>query len=674
MEGKIRKGQATFAVFAVIILIGAAVASAGFYYNPDYRPVNLEGGIEKFSSCSALTSVLKEAQEVYGYGGFGFRGGIVPMATQTLGIAEDSSAGGAKADYSETNIQVAGVDEADIVKTDGEFIYTLTKSRLIIAHAYPPAEAQILSETEIEGFSPQEMFIHGNRVIVFGFTHSGGYKDYPEMEYMIYPYYESTATVKVFDISDKANPREERNLDFEGSYVTSRKIGSQVYFVINSRPNYQILEQGGNVIPVYRDSTAGEDFKPLCNCVDVGYFEPVIPETFITVVSFDVSNPDFEVKKETILGSGENVYTSQENMYIAETFYPQRAVYEIAMDVQIGSKTQQKAEEELKELEITTNIHKFSLGDGFSYIGNMQAPGSVLNQFSMDEYNNHFRIATTRGSWGGWFSGGSESSNSIYIFDSSLEMVGSIEDIAPGETIYSARFMGDRGYMVTFKKIDPFFVIDLSDPTNPKILGKLKIPGYSDYLHPYDENHIIGIGKEAVEAKEGDFAWFQGIKMAVFDVTDVSNPVEMHKIVIGDRGTDSDALHDHKAFLFDREKQLLVIPILLAEIKDKSYPQQYGDYIYQGAYVYTLTLENGFELRGRVTHYEEDDVFLKSGYYFRGDNSVRRALYIGENLYTVSDSKIKINSLGDLTEIKELKFTEVDEGYTGQIIEEVMTI
>ncbi|MEM5871515.1 MAG: beta-propeller domain-containing protein, partial [Candidatus Aenigmatarchaeota archaeon] len=315
-------------------------------------------------------------------------------------------------------------------------------------------------------------------------------------------------------------------------------------------------------------------------------------------------------------------------------------------------------------------IHKFSLDNGqINYIGYMQAPGHVLNQFSMDEYDSYFRIATTVGTSTRFIGGNAQTSNNIYIFDSDLKMVGKLEEIAPGESIYSARFMGDRCYLVTFKKVDPFFVIDLTDPENPKILGKLKIPGYSDYLHPYDENHIIGIGKETIEAEseEGmpsNFAWYQGVKMAIFDVTDVTNPKELHKVVIGDRGTDSYALHDHKAFLFDREKNLLVIPILLAELteeqKKQATPQwaPYGEYKYQGAYVYDLTLENGFVLKGRITHYEDNQTFLKSGYYYFDDEySIKRSLFIDDVLYTISGKKIKLNYLRDLSEIKELVFS-----------------
>ena len=221
----------------------------------------------------------------------------------------------------------------------------------------------------------------------------------------------------------------------------------------------------------------------------------------------------------------------------------------------------------------TTILHKISIDTGdVTYIAQGEVPGHILNQFSMDEHNGFFRIATTSGN--NWMEG-SQTSNNIYILDDTLKQVSKIENIAPGESIYAARFLGDRAYLVTFVQVDPLFTIDLSDPYNPRILGELKIPGYSEYLHPYDETHIIGIGKEVDPSIDADkvhtpgavyYTAILGLKLALFDVSDIEHPVEEAKIVIGDRGTDSPALYDHKAFLFDREKELLVIPVSLYEI------------------------------------------------------------------------------------------------------------
>ncbi len=289
-----------------------------------------------------------------------------------------------------------------------------------------------------------------------------------------------------------------------------------------------------------------------------------------------------------------------------------------------------------------------------------EVPGRVLNQFSMDEYQGYFRIATTTG-YVARFLSEATSANHVYVLDSkTLEIKGKLEKLAPGEEIYSARFMGTRCYLVTFKKVDPLFTIDLSNPAEPRVLGKLKIPGYSDYLHPYDDNYLIGIGKETVEAEEGDFAWYQGLKISLFDVSNVTSPKEVGKIIVGDRGTDSPALWDHHALLFDKKRNLLVIPVLEAKIFREKYsssipPNTYGEYVFQGAYVFRVSPEEGITLRGRITHLEDQEGLDKSGYYFSSKCTVTRSLYVGDVIFTVSSGKIKANSLADLSEISEVE-------------------
>ena len=669
--------------FVIAFLVGIIVSYYAYQTNPN--PFE-SGKLPRYSSCQALAQSIKTAQQNLRY--FTDIAVVKTFASSqvsTLGMGKGVTEEGIF--YSQTNVQVEGVDEADMVKTDGEYIYTVTsfydskedrvKNKLIIAKAYPPEEADIISETELGEFVPQEIFIHNDKLLIFGSTSKKiSYEEEPSSkesseeneEKIIAPmppilpyYYLSFETIQIFDVSEKTTPSLIRSFDFEGNYLSSRKIGPYVYFVVNSYPKYHILEkiQQGNlgeeeikqILPLYRETFGKEEeseFNEICGCDEVAYFEPEAPQSFITIASISLDNPMEEIKKQTIVGFGENIYASLSNLYIAEVIQPW-------MDPSLTNEQ--------------TRIHKFSLKDGeVSYVGFMNAPGHILNQFSMDEYENYFRIATTIGMPTRFLGGETRTSNNVYIFDENLEMVGKLEDVAPGESIYSARFLGDRVYLVTFKKVDPFFVIDLSEPTNPKILGKLKIPGYSNYLHPYDENHIIGIGKETVEAEseEGqpaNFAWYQGVKMAIFDVSDVANPKELHKVVIGDRGTDSYALYDHKAFLFDREKQLLVIPILLAELSEDQKQKMpegwppYGEYKYQGAYVYEITLENGFVLKGRVTHYDDEQTFAKTGeFYYEDAYTVKRSLYIDDILYTISNKKIKLNDLKDLTEIKQLVF------------------
>ena len=318
-----------------------------------------------------------------------------------------------------------------------------------------------------------------------------------------------------------------------------------------------------------------------------------------------------------------------------------------------------------------TVTHKINIDkENIKYIGSGEVPGHVLNQFSMDEYKGNLRIATTTGdTWQG------SSLNHLYILDEDLEIVGSVEDLAQGERIYSARFLGERAYIVTFKKVDPLFVIDVSNPKEPEVLGYLKITGYSDYLHPYDENHIIGMGKETRGGDE-HFSWYQGIKISLFDVSDVENPVEEAKIEIGDRGTDSEALYEHKAFLFDKSKNLLVIPIMLAEINESQYLEQYGeipdyaygDVVWQGAYVLNID-EDEISLRGKITHDDNQTEENRRWYYYGSKYSVRRSLYMDDYLYTISNGKIKANDLQTIDEISsvDLGYKE-DYGYYGEAI------
>jgi uncharacterized secreted protein with C-terminal beta-propeller domain len=211
---------------------------------------------------------------------------------------------------------------------------------------------------------------------------------------------------------------------------------------------------------------------------------------------------------------------------------------------------------------------------------------------------------------------------------------------------------------VTFKQVDPLFVIDLKDPYGPEVLGYLKVTGYSDYLHPYDETHIIGIGKETTDA--GEFAWYQGVKISLFDVSDVSNPREISKVEIGDRGTDSPVLWDHKAFLFDKSRNLLVMPILVAEVDQSEYPQgvpswAYGEPVWQGAYVFDISVDGGLQLKDRITHIESPADLEQDYYWSYSPLSVERSLYIGDVLYTISDAKIKMNNLENLDYINEVQ-------------------
>ena len=507
-------------------------------------------------------------------------------------------------EYSTTNIQVNGVDEADIVKTDGGFIYVVSGTKVFVIAAYPAENARILSEIE-ENQNPREIFVNGDKLVVLGWNFA-----------------------KVYDVSNRENPVLKRSVSFDGSYFDSRMIGDFVYLVINA-PIY-ILD---NVISLPTICSNGK--VRAIQATEIYYFENFRDSwyEFTTIMAINTQNDDQAVTSETFLiGSAQNIFVSSNNIYITYT----NGGYIYIEDDSNNEKTV---------------IHKISIADGrIEYKCGSEVPGHVLNQFSMDEYQGYLRIATTTGEvWGG------SARNHVYVLNEDLNIVGRLEGIAPGEEIYSARFMGSRAYLVTFKKIDPLFVIDLADPTNPRVLGELEIPGYSDYLYPYDETHIIGIGKDTYDM--GSFAWYQGVKIALFDVSDPENPREISSYVIGDRGTNSYALDDHRAFLFSGSKNLLVIPISLAEINEEQYPDgvppyAYGEHTWDGAYVFNISTEGGLALKGRITH--SDGNVQPCGGWYDSPNSVKRSLYIENVLYTISDGLVKMNNLADLSDEGEI--------------------
>ena len=569
---------------------------------------------------------------------FGLRGGIMPLpGAKDVMTATATQTTESEPSYSTTNVQVEGVDEADILKNDGRYVYFVRQDQntgqgeLIILQVYPPEEAKVLSKISWgENRRPIAIFVNDERLTVFLSIWSNVLVTEPKgLEYVA----TEKVGIEVYDLLDRVNPRLVRNITADGFYLNSRMIDKYIY-VITAFPTYLVKEEV--ILPSICVDYEVTKVEPS----DIQYTDtPDVAYSFTTIISFNVQDDLQEPVLKTVLtGAASNVYVSPANIYLTLTKY----------DFERYQQLQSNFEQTL--------IYRVHIENGdIKLEAEGTVPGHVLNQFSMDEYKGFFRIATT--SWQPSVARemGVSQSNHIYILDSSLKVVGKIENIASGESIYSARFMGDRAYMVTFKKVDPFFIIDVRDPANPKMLGWLKIPGYSDYLHPLDENHVIGIGKEAVAAEEGDFAWYQGVKISLFDVTDVSKPHETSKYVIGDRGSDTPVLRDHKALLFDKARNLMVIPALVAEIDRSQYPGEipanaYGQPVWQGAYVFNVTVGEGIVLKGRITHF--DDGFEKQQYYM--GRFIERAFYIGDFLYTLSYEMVKINDLSSLAQVGQI--------------------
>lgn len=676
-----------------------------------------QGKINKFSSLDELKLFLEEQSGLYSdYYGYSRNMMSSDMMSSDMAFSEEAvwslpSAGsemaGKSLDYSETNVQVQGVDESDIIKTDGNHIYALVKNDLHIIKSYPAEGAEILSKIEFKS-RPSNVYINGDKLVVFGdndeIETTDFYKKYSRRSSFVY--------FKVFDISDKKNPKQLKNFDFEGSYFNSRMIGDYIYFVTNLY-SYNYYD-GDFVLPKIIEGESivnnGDCAGNRCVSPNVYYFDiPYQRYNFTTVSAININNLEETLKSEIyLLPSNQNIYVSQNNLYLAYTKYVSDeelmmdSVLEIMqsylsekdkekiskiqavenfilspseknekimsliesflnkfsneeeerLEEELKNKMKQKYQDISKELEKTV-IHKIAIAEGkLEYQNYGEVTGTALNQFSMDESGDYFRIATTKNQTWSQFADEEriESYSNLYVLDKDMKELGSVENLAEGERIYSVRFMQNRAYLVTFKQTDPLFTIDLSDPTNPRVLGELKIPGFSNYLHPYDETTLIGIGRDTEETS-GDGFITKGVKISLFDVSDITNPKEADTYVFDDSGySDSIALSDHKAFLFSKEKNLLVIPLSITKQNRSS------ELEFSGAAVFKID-KTKIELQGKIDHSDkgegsQQDYWLGYNYY---DNTVKRSLYIENILYSFSNNYIKMNNLENLQQINSLR-------------------
>lgn len=551
----------------------------------------------------------------------------MPMPTTTpapafsvpaLGVTEatqDTSKG--IGGYSITNIQVAGVDEADDVKTDGKFIYTIANNIVYIldAGATNPQDAKVISKIETNNTYLSGIYLStdGTKLAVLG----NKYVDYiyaveKERDLILPPYWNTPSTfVRVYDVSDKANPIMVRNFTISGTYFNSRMIGDYVYAIVTE--NVYRSNDGTANLPLVTTETKTSNIDATrifyVNSYDSYY-------TYTTVFSVNILDSAKSPSNTTIMmGGTSDMYVSAKNIYIVSPTWSSENQY-------------------------TTNIYRVSINQENLEV---EAKGSVwgnpINQYAMDEYNGNFRIATTM-----WFEDNattkdgavfkvSRQMNSIYVLNEDLTVIGKLEGFKKDESIYSVRFAETKCYVVTFKQIDPFFVIDMSNPAAPKVAGELKIPGYSSYLYPIDENHLIGIGKE-----NGT------LKLSLFDVTNINAPAETAKYTVEASYSDSTALYDPHAFLFDGQRQLLVIPVSinggriipLLSNEDSLVTSKALDY-WQGVYVFNVNSESGITLKGTVAQIENENTLW-----------VSRSQYIGNTLYTFSNSRVQLNNFENL--------------------------
>lgn len=541
-----------------------------------------------------------------------------------------------KSTYSTTNKQVENVDEGDIVKTDGNYLYYITQQKVVIIDIQNQQNSQIqqdlqnqqntqsnrkVAEISYTESTPRELYINNNKLIVITSenelrTEIKSVYDTADVAYVDGIKLKTSAIT--YDITDRSNPKEERKVEMEGTYISSRMIEDNIYMAtnkyitnaINMVKNYPIEElQEQDYKPTYLDTAVSNETKYI-GFDQIRYFDDKQVNNYLLLGGFNINNKQ-EADIKVFLGAGETVYASSKNMYIAKV----KTIYDINTYSLLGEKTQ---------------IVKFELSNGkIKYKAENSVDGRILNQFSMDEdANENLRIAVTQeiqnntniSNLQRTTSNTEQIDNRLYILDKELNQVGSLEGLANGERIYSVRYMKDKAYIVTYKQVDPLFVIDVSDPKNPTKLGELKIPGYSTYLHPYDDTHIIGLGYDT--NSDGSRNWNNGLKLSMFDVSDVNNPKEVFTQKIGNRSTYSEATYNHKAILYLKEKNIIAFPI-------QTYQNRQG---FSEVLIYEIDMKNGFVVKGK---YSEN---ITNAYGKR----VERIVYANGFYYALSEKNVTV--------------------------------
>ena len=605
------------AVFVIIFSSLILLTGCSIHENPISENGKVEETKIKLKTLGSFENFYQIIKENYGSTNSeeSERGGILEQLEDT----KDSLTNSVEQNNSETNTQVKNVDEADIVKVEDGYIYYIAENKVVMVRADHPENAEKVSEINFsnEKFSPFEIYVNNNHLVVIGNMNE---------EITVMNTIEGTGTndmlkapeykcgMIIYDVSDKLSPKETRRIEVDGNYLSSRMIGDSIYLVANKYIYCSgIIKNGIEDVNEndyqlhYRDTSVSQEEKTI-DYDEIYYFDKMESSNYLSMVGINLKSNE-EADIQTFLGAGNIVYASENNMYLA--------------------KTNIEYDENFKIQNSNTEILKFKLNKGkieFQVEGVVD--GIVNNQFSMDENGEFFRIATTTGDvW----NLDETTSNTLYVLNEKLEVVGKVADFAKEEKIYSVRYVEDKAYVVTFKQTDPFFIIDLSTPTNPQIIGELKLPGYSTYLHPYDETHIIGIGYDTKE--DGTRITNNGMKMVMFDISDLSNPQVLFKIDIGEKNTTSEITYNHKSILYSKEKNIIAFPLLDYGIEQSN----------SRAAIYEIDLQNGFKLKGEITH-------LTNNYL----ENVERVIFVNDTYYTLSKKLIKVANMDTLEVIKEI--------------------
>lgn len=571
------------------------------------------------------------------------------IGIDSVGSTESSSSSSNTKDYSTTNIQVENVDEADIVKTDGDYIYSISEDNVIITDAKDPKQPKVVATIQSEDDDiPEDIILYKDKLVVIS-TKGNQTQRY---------YYNNrmNTVVKIYNITSREKPVLTKSYEMYEPYYTSRCIDNVLYVISSGN----LRKEDDEIVVGYNEDNMEKELS-----VDkIKYLKDVKTTKQTLISTVDLNNETADIKLDSYLMNISNAYVSENAIYLLNQRYSNDTKMPISLLFGLkGVFGLEDYYEMYAESGYYTEIYKFDIKENVEYKAKTKVKGKTINQYSLDEKDNHLRIAL-------YDNDGSR----VAIFDEDLKQIGISDNVAKGEKMYSSRFIGDKVYFVTYKTIDPLFVMDLSNETKPKILGKLKIPGYSTYLHPYDENHIIGIGMETKEIINRNSngkvisttAKVVGMKMALFDVSNVNSPVQISSVVIGDSRTTSAILTNPKALLFSKEKSLIAIPVNNYsqdfevtssnnyETMINNYTKYGKPYNAEGYFVYNINVQDGFKLKGVITHEKTNAT------YYYSNSKLLRGLYIDNNLYTVSETMIKVNELDSLKAVGELKLKNTE--------------
>lgn len=647
-------------VFIVILLIAIIIAVITIVCNKDDTELKTvkskqellkiyEGDNSDLQRLLARIFCMPFSMFYHNYDVIGKADNAGSIGIDSASSTESSSSSSNTKDYSTTNIQVENVDEADIVKTDGDYIYSISEDNVIITDVKDPKQPKVVATIKSEDDDiPEDIILYKDKLVVIS-TKGNQTQRY---------YYNNrmNTVVKIYNITSREKPVLTKSYEMYEPYYTSRCIDNVLYVISSGN----LRKEDDEIVVGYNEDNMEKELS-----VDkIKYLKDVKTTKQTLISTVDLNNETADIKLDSYLMNISNAYVSENAIYLLNQKYNNDS--KIPIKLLFGFKGVFGLEDYYEmdsESGYYTEIYKFDIKENVEYKAKTKVKGKTINQYSLDEKDNHLRIAL-------YDNDGSR----VAIFDEDLKQIGISDNVAKGEKMYSSRFIGDKVYFVTYKTIDPLFVMDLSNETKPKVLGKLKIPGYSTYLHPYDENHIIGIGMETKEIINRNSngkvisttAKVVGMKMALFDVSNVNSPVQISSVVIGDSRTTSAILTNPKALLFSKEKSLIAIPVNNYsqdfevtssnnyETMINNYTKYGKPYNAEGYFVYNINVQDGFKLKGVITHEKTNAT------YYYSNSKLLRGLYIDNNLYTVSETMIKVNELDSLKAVGELKLKNTE--------------